>query len=164
MNHFYRVLESFHKAKARYVVVGGFATVMHGSNRFTSDLDIIVDFAPVECTKVIDCLSAIGFKPRVPVKPTDFADPELRKKWIEEKNMKVFSFIDSNDPTFAVDVFVEHPINFEELFSNSVVLPLKDISIRLCSIEHLIVLKQMSGRAQDLIDINNLEILKTRKK
>jgi hypothetical protein len=40
--------------------------------------------------KALQALEAIGYKPTVPVKLTDFADPAIREGWIRDKGMMVF--------------------------------------------------------------------------
>ena len=34
--------------------------------------------------------SGVGYKPNVPVKLSDFADPTIRERWIRDKGMMVF--------------------------------------------------------------------------
>lgn len=43
MSIFNKVLEALSKNDIRFVVVGGFAAVLHGNNRLTSDLDLAID-------------------------------------------------------------------------------------------------------------------------
>ncbi|MCC6219670.1 MAG: hypothetical protein IT291_00345 [Deltaproteobacteria bacterium] len=162
MNTFLKVISSLNDKGCRYVVVGGFAAVMHGNNRFTSDLDLVVDLNECEAKKTIQALIAIGFQSRLPVNPLDFASATQRGMWIEEKNMKVFSLIDPKQATFAVDLFVESVIDFNELYARSVVLNIENVDIRICSIVDLIKMKEISGRPQDLIDLDNLRILRER--
>ena len=40
------VFRALNDTGARYVVVGGLATVLHGYARFTADADLVVDLAP----------------------------------------------------------------------------------------------------------------------
>jgi hypothetical protein len=64
------------------VVVGGFATVLHGYARLTADIDLVIDLVPDEARKAIETLTRIGFRPRVPVEPLVFADPAVRRQWL----------------------------------------------------------------------------------
>ena len=58
------VFRALNDTGARYVVVGGLATVLHGYARFTADADLVVDLAPTPAKHIIDALTALGFVPR----------------------------------------------------------------------------------------------------
>ena len=50
--------------------------------------------------RAMQALQQLGLQPRVPVTPTDFADPGIRNHWIEDKHMQVLSFYDPQTPAF----------------------------------------------------------------
>ena len=84
------------------------------------------------------------------------AVPDIRRQWIEEKNMRVFSLWKRDEPLLSVDLFVEHPLEFDLVWSRAEEVALDSISIRIASIPDLIALKRLANRAQDLIDIEKL--------
>jgi predicted nucleotidyltransferase len=140
----------------RYVVVGGVAVNLHGHQRFTKDIDLVIELAPDRALKALQALETIGFRPNVPVKVTDFANPVIREGWIRDKGMMVFQM--SNDRTrMSVDIFVRYPLDFEELWSRGVKIDLPGTSLRIASIDHLIAMKRSANRPQDLLDIEQLE-------
>jgi hypothetical protein len=143
----------------RFVIVGGVAVVLHGHLRATKDLDIMIDLSPGEARKAIDAMLEAGLRPTAPVNALDFADPAIRRSWIEEKNMLVFQMCDPADARRNVDIFVEHPIDFESMWKRSVLLPIDDVTVHVASIRDLIQMKRQSGRAVDLDDIAQLEKL-----
>jgi len=153
----FRVLND---AGVRYVVVGGVAVVLHGYPRFTADLDLVVDLEPDAADLAIRTLTAAGLRPRVPVDPAAFADPAQRREWVELRGMQVFSLYDPNDPLRTVDLFVEPPIPFEDLWSRSDLISLPSGKIRVASIGDLIEMKRIAGRPQDSEDIRALEALR----
>ena len=120
-------------------------------------MDLAVDLAPRAATEAIDALTALGFRPRLPVEASGFADPAVRRRWITERGMTVFSLWDPDDPLRSVDLFVEHPIDFEELWARSVVVDIEGTPARVASITDLIRLKRAAGRPVDLEDIAALE-------
>jgi len=61
-------------------------------------------------------LVGLGLKPRAPVDAFQFCDPAARRIWIETKGMRVFSLWDPEQPMCEVDLFVETPIPFDELW------------------------------------------------
>jgi hypothetical protein len=159
------IFEALNAADVRYVVVGGVATVLHGFARLTADLDLIVDLEPKEALKAIRTLSGLGFRPRAPVAADSFADPVIRKGWMEGKGMRVFSLWDPTTPLREIDLFVESPIEFAELWARSEIVTLSTTSARIASIPDLIFLKSLAGRPEDHQDIEALQqILKRRSK
>lgn len=162
-NPFARVLEALHDNGVRYVVAGGFAAVMHGCNRFTADLDLIVDLAPEEARKAVATLSGLGLKPRVPVDPFAFADAATRQQWARDKGMQVFTFTDPDVPAFSVDLFIEPPDDFEQLRARATVLSYHGRSLPICGLDDLIALKKAAGRPQDAADIRDLEQIRDRR-
>ena len=148
---------ALNRAEVRYVVVGGLATVLHGYARLTADVDLVIDLDPTEARRAIEALTDLGFQPRLPVAATDFADPGVRRRWIEEKGMRVFSMVDPDNPMRAVDLFAEHVVDFEQLWNRSERIPLRTTQVRVASIPDLIQLKRRAGRTQDFADIEKLE-------
>lgn len=153
------IIKTLNDAGVRYVVVGGVAAVLHGHARLTADIDLVVDLRESEALKVIDSLVRMGFQPRLPVNPREFANRQVRESWQRERGMQVFSMFDPSNPMRVVDLFVHHPIPFEELWSRSIELDLGHTSVRVASIADLIHLKRLAGRPQDLLDIQRLEAI-----
>ena len=150
----FRVLNA---AGTRYVVVGGVATVLHGYARLTADVDLVLDLEPEAARRAVRALVAFGLRPRVPVNPEDFADERIRAGWIRDKGMQVFSFFKPDDPLLSVDVFADHPIDFERLYARSETRTVGSVSVRVASITDLIHLKRLADRPQDREDVARLE-------
>lgn len=138
--------------------------MLHGYPRLTADVDLVVDLEPEEARKALSALVELGLRPRVPVSALDFSDPEKRNRWIAEKGMKVMTFWDPKNPMLVVDLFVEHPIDFKELWGHSQEMPLEGSFVRVSSLSDLIRLKKISGRPRDLDDIEKLEEIQRMKK
>ena len=156
---FQELFEQLSKERVRYVVVGGVAMVLYGAVRFTADLDLLVDLEKKNVRKFIHCLNKLGYKPKVPVKIEEFALEKARKKWIEEKGMKIFSFFHPEIHNRLLDVFTYLPINYEEVDKEKSMISAGEVTIPVISISHLKKLKNISGRLQDLADIEALEKL-----
>lgn len=148
----------------KYLVAGGIAAVLYGAPRFTADIDIIIDLSEDNVIKLGRTLDKIGYVPRVPVKIEDFANPEKRQNWIDEKNMKVFQFVNVKQFMESIDVFVKNPIDFNAAYSRRKELKFQGIIIPLVSLDDLIYLKKEAARAKDLADIETLEDIKMQKK
>ncbi len=157
------IFQTLNKAGVQYVVVGGLATVLHGYARLTADVDLAVDLAPEEATKVIRVLVGMGFRSQVPVSPEEFADQGARERWLHEKHMRAFSLVDPGNPMRVVDLLLKPEIPFQDLLARSEEITLSATKIRIASINDLIALKRQAARPQDLADIEQLEAIRRRK-
>lgn len=154
---FERTLKALNKAKVKYIVAGGVAVYLHGIRRNTVDLDIIIDMSEKNIERLFFAMKKIGFTPKVPVTAEQFKIAKNRKKWIKEKNMKVFSFVNLDNPVELVDIFVIEPITYKK--ARKVVRSDGRMKVPTLGIKDLIKLKKIAGRDQDLIDISDLERL-----
>ncbi len=151
-----RLLTQLSDAGVRYLVVGGVAVVLHGYLRATADLDLVVDLDPRNVTVAVDLLENLGFRPRPPVSIRSFANAEERERWIEEKNLQVFSLWHPEKPGFEVDLFVRQPFDFAAAFARASVATLGSTAVYVASIDDLVAMKRTAGRARDKEDIEAL--------
>jgi hypothetical protein len=153
------VFRKLGEKKIRYAVVGGIALVLHGVVRFTADLDLIIELSSDNLTKFINAINELGYKPRLPVKTEDFADPLTRERWIAEKDIKVFTFYHPEHQISQIDIFVKEPLRFDDIEKELAWIKAKDVVIPVVSLTHLKMLKRIAGRPQDIADIEALEDL-----
>jgi len=152
--------KGFDAADVRYLIVGGYAVVAHGYVRFTADVDVVLDMNTENIVRAWGVLKELEYMPSVPVSAEQFSDPETRQRWIAEKGMMVLNFHHRTRPGNRVDLFVEEPFSFESVYeirylqewSDGTRLPFVDL-------ETLKTMKQEAGRAKDLLDLEQLEIL-----
>ena len=163
MSIFEPILTRLNEEGGRYVVVGGLAVVLHGHARLTVDLDLVVDLAPEAARRTIAALLAVGLRPLAPVDASEFAESSKRRQWIDEKGMRVFSLFDPEQPLRTVDLFVESPLDFEELWRDSEIVQLRSTAIHVASIPHLIQMKELAGRRQDRYDVEKLKEIQRQK-
>jgi predicted nucleotidyltransferase len=157
------IVRRLNEAGVRYLIAGGLAVVAHGYVRFTADFDIILSLDEANVLKAIEALAIEDFRPRVPVPLASFADAELRKQWVEQKGMVVFSLWSSKHPSVVVDIFVENPLDFEKAYSSALRREIaEDTPATFVSLEDLIHLKQAAARDKDLIDIRYLKQIQER--
>ena len=161
---FLTVLAEFQERNIRYVLVGGLAVLLHGVDRLTADVDLVVDLAPEQAIKAVEALLAMGFKSSAPVDVRQFADAAVRKRWQTESGMLVLSFWDPQNRRPTVDLFAEYPMDFKSLYEDSLLMPLATTNVRVASIDHLIAIKRAAARPKDLDDVNRLTELRVKKK
>jgi len=160
---FLSVLRELQERNVRYVLVGGLAVLLHGIDRLTADIDLVVDLEPAQASKAVEALLALGFKANAPVDARAFADPAVRKRWQRESGMLVLSFWDPKNRLPTVDLLAECPVDFDALYGDSLLLALATTVVRVASVEHLIAIKRAAGRPQDLDDVKRLTDLRTKK-
>lgn len=144
------------KRDVRYLVVGGVAVVLHGVPRFTADLDLVLALDVPNVRAAVDALAALGYRPRAPVPLEEFADPDLRRAWIDEKGLMVFSLWSPAHPATEIDLFIEEPFSFDEAFGRAVRLALGGNIVTVASVADLLVLKRQADRPKDREDIEHL--------
>ncbi|HVN27811.1 MAG TPA: hypothetical protein VMT64_04960, partial [Candidatus Binataceae bacterium] len=112
--------------------------------------------------KAIAALVSVGLRCRVPVDPYLFADATQRKRWQTEKGAVVFTMIDPSGAMFAVDLFIDHPMDFEKMRQRALRIDFGGVAVSVCSIDDLIDLKKRAARPQDLLDIEALTLIKSK--
>jgi predicted nucleotidyltransferase len=142
-----------------YLVVGGLAVNFHGVPRTTYDIDLMVSFETQNILKLVTKLTQWGYRPKIPIDPTDLADETKRTSWILEKEMKALNFYSETLPIGEIDILIDSPIPFEKLKSRAIRVELRDERIPTVSIHDLIELKLRAGRKQDLADVEHLKVV-----
>ena len=136
---FESIIVALENARVRYLVVGGLAVNAHGYLRFTKDLDVVARLVPENIEAAFAALSALGYRPTVPVTAAQFADSALRELWIREKGMRVLQFWSEAHRETPIDLFVQEPFLFEEEYRQALVKSFQGtIPVRFVSIPTLI--------------------------
>jgi len=66
-----RICRALNAAGARYILIGGFAVIAHGGARTTKDIDLLVDAAPENITRVKVALRILEDHAVDEIAPTD---------------------------------------------------------------------------------------------
>ena len=143
-------------AVADFVVVGGLAVALHGYQRVTMDVDVVLAMTPQNLRRFIDSAKIAGLHPVVPVPIDTLADPDLIARWHEEKGMLAFALRGADLMASVLDVLIKPVVPFEELKRDAVMVPVGPLIVPIASIEHLIAMKTGTGRGKDAIDIEEL--------
>jgi hypothetical protein len=54
-----RIGRALNEAQARYVLIGGFAVIVHGSGRTTKDIDFLIDPSPQNVARIKSALRVL---------------------------------------------------------------------------------------------------------
>ena len=155
------IARALDEARVRYLVVGGLAVIAHGYGRLTMDVDLVVQLEPGNVVAAFDALGKLGYRPRVPVTAAQFANADLRREWIETKDMKVLNLHSDQHRETSVDVFVIEPFDFDAEYARASVQELMPgAGLRIVHRDTLIAMKEAVGRPRDLDDAWHLKRLR----
>ena len=147
----------------RFLLVGELATVMHGVDRTTAGVDLVIDLAPESARAVVMALTRSGYRPMAPVDPALFSDETIRGQWQQLHGMQVFSLWDTENRRPTVDILLAPPVSFTELWRDAVDMTFRGVTVRVASIPHLVRMKEAASRPQDRADVERLlAVLRTR--
>ena len=106
-------------------------------------------------------MSDIGYQMSIPAKPEDFANPEMRESWRQNRGMITLKLWSDQHQRTPVDIFVYEPFDFAKEYATATTLEVSPgVVAPLVSLETLLKMKHDAGRAQDLIDIEELQRLR----
>lgn len=158
--HLENLFASLNAAHVRYLVVGGLAVLAHGYLRVTRDLDLVISLDGNNPRRALELFASYGYRPNIPVDLMDFADPKKRRTWQQEKGMQVYQLVSEQLMDCPVDLFVEEPFAFSDMYAKRVEYELGvGTVIPVVGLQHLRAMKQQAGRPRDLLDLEELDQL-----
>lgn len=160
MLSFLDLFASLNRNEVRYLLVGGLAVNLYGIERATGDIDLVIDVTEENIRSFSRSMHEVGMCPRAPVRIEDFGDPSVRRSWIDEKGMRVFSLFHPQQHYLELDVFVECPFDFSEVYGRREVMGQGAIKIAVAPIDILIAMKEAADRPQDRADVYHLRQIK----
>lgn len=159
------IIAALNKGNVRYLVAGGLAVNAHGYIRTTQDVDLVISLDTGNILHAFKMLATLGYRPLVPITAEQFANAELRGRWIRDKGMRVLNFFSDRHRETNIDLFVTEPFDFEREYMNALQGDLAPgLSVRFVSLPTLITMKEDASRPRDLDDVQHLRwILEDRK-
>lgn len=157
------LLRMLAEAKVEFVLVGGLAVALHGYQRVTMDVDVVLAMDEGNLQRFLAVAQASGLRPTIPVPLDSLAQPELIGQWYRENGMLAFSLRGAEAMATVLDVLVRPAVQFADLRRDAMMIAVGSINIPVASIEHLIAMKTGTGRSKDLIDIEELRKIQAQK-
>jgi hypothetical protein len=131
-----RIFLALERANVRYLVVGGVAVVLHGHPRLTADLDLVIALDADNVRAAAEALRSLGYTPRAPVSLDAFADPAVRREWIEEKGLTVLSLASPELPLTEVHLFAAEPFPFDAAYRRALRVTIGGAVISVAGLEN----------------------------
>ena len=130
-------------SRTEYIVVGGYAVIMHGYYRTTQDLDIWVNRTKENYVAIRKGFAILGM-PIFDITEDNFLG----------ENFDVFSI--GRSP-FRIDIITKlKGLDFTDAFANSIETEMEGLKIRYLNLNDLLTSKKAAGRHRDLDDIEKL--------
>ncbi len=137
-------IQALNDNKVNYILVDGFAVIIHGHARVTGDMDIWVERTEENYIK----LAKAFFQFQMPVFDMTKENFLLHKKW------DVFKF--GSKPT-AIDIMTKvKGLDFKECHHLAIEFEDDGLLIKTLHLNHLLQAKKEAGRLKDLDDIEQL--------
>ncbi len=154
------LIKMLEDAGVDYVLVGGLAVALHGYQRVTMDVDVVLALDESNLRRFIAGARTAGLKPVMPVDIESLVQPELLERWHQEKGMLAFGLRKPDGMATIIDILFRAVVPFEQLRRDAVFVEVGPLRIPVASIDHLIAMKTGTGRSKDAIDIEELQRIK----
>jgi len=153
MKSLHLLLQRFADADLDFVVVGGFAGVLHGSSYVTDDLDVCALLTPENISKLRVALGDLHPVHRITHKKLSFLEhPPEGQKLLNLYLETDAGVVDVLGAILGVD-------GFDTLRKNAIEIPLFGRRCRVISLEDLISAKEAMGREKDLLTAKELRAI-----
>lgn len=137
-------LKILNDLSVEYVLVGGYAVILHGYRRTTGDLDIWVNSTRENYFKLRNAFLEFGLP------TTHFSE----KNFLENDLIDVFTY---GVAPVSIDIMKKvKGLEFARAFETSKIFMEEELPIRFISYDQLIEAKKASGRYKDLDDLEKL--------
>lgn len=140
---------AFKQANLSYIMVGGFATNLHGFNRFTADLDIWIKDTPENRANFRNAIAAAGYGDFEQYNTIEFVPGWTTLALNNGMELDIMTFLSNYS---AAD--------FDDCYTLAPTMSILGIDVKVLHLNHLIAEKKKLGRTKDLLDIEELEKIK----
>lgn len=150
---YFQLFSKLAQHKVRYLICGGLAVNIYGIPRMTADIDILLDFTEENIEHFETAIKLLKYQSMIPLSIKTFVSKEERQKAIKEKNLIAYSYYNNFSNYLNLDVLIDVPLNFEEMWQSKETRQMESVEVNLVSVENLIALKQYANRKQDNDDV-----------
>jgi len=129
---FKEFIRSLNDNTVRYLVVGGYAVALHGYPRYTKNMDVWVEMATENASRVIEALNQFGFG-SLDLKAADFMIPD--------------QIIQLGYPPRRIDILTTLPgVEFSDCYASCVTTDMDGVAVNFIDLENLKKNKKATGR------------------
>ena len=138
-------IEALNASEVAYILVGGYAVILHGYSRTTGDMDIWVKPSLENYSRLLNTFSRFGMS---------VFDMSL-EKFLEPSQFDVFTF---GRPPVCIDILTQvRGLSFDAAFVHAEWFKISEtLSVRSLGLPDLLAAKKSAGRPKDLDDLEHL--------
>jgi hypothetical protein len=137
-------IQALNNHDVEYILVGGYAVILHGYRRVTGDLDIWVNRTKENYKKIVAAFHEFNL-PTFDMTEQRFLDPDTAD---------VFSY---GRPPVSIDIITKlKGVTFNDALTQAQIFNEEGLMIRFIHLNNLIEAKKAAGRHKDLDDIEKL--------
>ncbi len=138
-------LTALNKHEVEYLLIGGYAVILHGYHRTTGDMDIWVNKTEENYEKIVKAFQTFG----MPV-----FDMTL-KNFLYNPDIDVFTF---GTPPVSIDLITEpQGLSFDDAYTRAEIFEFDHLQVRVIHLQDLLKLKAAANRHKDQDDIEHLK-------
>lgn len=152
------LFKALQEERVDYVVVGGLAVNLHGVERATMDVDLVLAMNAANLGRFLKAATRLTLTPMLPVPIESLCDAKQLKAWVRDKHMIAFALHSATPNLPTVDIIVQPAVSFATMRRNRIEKDIGGVRFSLASIDDLIRLKTGTGRKKDAYDIEALKI------
>jgi hypothetical protein len=155
----FEIVAVLEKHAVDFVVIGGFAVILHGAERYTKDVDVVPEQSVENLARLWSALEELEARPRelAEFRPEEMPMPFSLEGLVEGGGNWV---LDTRLGRVDVMQWVSGVDSYEQLRANAVSVPLPGAEgeILFAGLDDLLAMKRAAGRDQDLMDITALRM------
>ena len=141
---FREFITALNNNEVEYILVGGYAVILHGYSRTTGDLDIWINKEKENYFNLVKAFKEF----KMPV--FDMTE----NNFLKNPELNVFTF---GRPPSAIDIMTDvKGLHFKEALKTSQIIEAGSLKVRVIGLNQLLKAKRAAGRHRDLDDIDNL--------
>ena len=138
--------KSLSKNDVEYIMVGGFAAILHGTSRTTQDVDIWIKDTGENRKKFRTAIANIGLGDYAELETTEFIPGWTSIYLYQGFELDIMTYLKAFPQS-----------TFKECYNKAYVANIEGVNIPFLHINQLIQEKKANGRPKDLLDIEELE-------
>ena len=153
VQEYLELIKSLNDRGVQFVVIGGFAMILHGTSSVTFDLDLAIALDSANSNATVEALRS--FRPYPPKLGS-------AKNFVWDERSFTLDVVTLETTVGKIDLLRLVPgiDSFEGLWTRAERRSVGGMDIRIASIEDLLSMKQVAGRPKDIEHIRQLQALK----